>query len=85
MLKFLSESTESYDRGDKFYFYRQIPSFKEYILVAQNKLKIDVFARGAGELWNINRYAATNEILKIDAVNSEILIEAIYRNVVFEI
>jgi Uma2 family endonuclease len=31
----LSPSTEAYDRGDKFSYYKSIPSFREYLLIAQ--------------------------------------------------
>ncbi|RMD86186.1 MAG: Uma2 family endonuclease, partial [Calditrichaeota bacterium] len=34
----LSESTKNYDRGEKFEFYRSLPSFQEYILVDQYKV-----------------------------------------------
>jgi len=78
----LSESTESYDRGDKFYFYQQIPSFKEYILVAQDKQQIDVFKRGTENLWAFKRYEAKDEVLKIESIDIEISIDSIYRNVV---
>jgi len=34
IVEVLSDSTEGYDRGEKFRQYQQIPSLKEYILVA---------------------------------------------------
>jgi Uma2 family endonuclease len=37
----LSPSTELYDRGLKFQYYRTIPSLREYILVDQNKVQIE--------------------------------------------
>lgn len=33
IFEILFPSTEDHDRGKKFFFYRQIPSFSEYILV----------------------------------------------------
>jgi Uma2 family endonuclease len=33
IVEVLSPSTASYDRGDKFKYYRQIPSLQEYVLV----------------------------------------------------
>jgi len=85
IVEVLSDSTESYDRGDKFYFYRQIPSLKEYILIAQDKKQIDVFVRGDGGFWNIKRFDVNNEILKIESIDIEIPFDAIYRNVEFEV
>jgi Uma2 family endonuclease len=43
----LSESTEAYDRGDKFDQYRSIPSFNEYVLVSLDKILVEHFVRQA--------------------------------------
>lgn len=85
IVEVLSESTESYDRGDKFYFYRQIPSLIEYVLIPQDKKQIDVFVKGDGELWNIKRFDANDELLQLESINIDIPLNAIYRNVVFEV
>lgn len=87
IVEVLSESTESYDRGDKFYFYQQIPSLKEYVLVAQNKQQIDVCKRHdrSGEnFWSFKRYNLPDEILKLETLETSISLQAIYRNVVFD-
>lgn len=85
VVEVLSKTTEGYDRGDKFYFYQQIPSLKEYILVAQDKKQIDIFKRGEGNLWSFKRYETSDDLLKIESIETEIPIDAIYRNVVFEV
>ena len=41
----LSPSTEGYDRGGKFALYRSLPSLRQYLLVAQDRLAIDAFTR----------------------------------------
>ena len=51
LVEILSPSTESYDRGQKFAFYRQIESLQEYVLVAQDRRSIDVFVRGKNDGW----------------------------------
>ena len=35
----LSPSTEAYDRGDKFTYDKSIPSFREYLLIAQHRVQ----------------------------------------------
>ena len=45
LIEVLSDSTEKYDRGQKFSFYREIPSLKEYILVSSKTMKIEKFKR----------------------------------------
>jgi len=37
VVEVLSDSTESYDRGEKFENYKRIPSLKEYVLVSQDE------------------------------------------------
>jgi len=80
----LSKSTESYDRGDKFYFYQQIQSLKEYILVSQDKIQIDVFKRANENMWSMQRYEGAASILNIEAIDVEIKVDTIYRNVEFK-
>lgn len=45
LIEVLSESTEAYDRGEKFAHYMRIPSLQGYILVAQAHRRIEVFHR----------------------------------------
>ena len=42
VVEVLSESTERYDRDAKFQAYKQLPSLKEYVLVAQDEPLIEV-------------------------------------------
>ncbi len=36
----LSDSTKNYDQGEKFRFYRSIPGFSEYLLIAQDSISV---------------------------------------------
>lgn len=82
IIEVLSDSTESYDRGDKFYFYRQIPKLKEYVLIAQNRKMIESYTREI-DLWNISRTSISDEVLKLASIDIEIPLKSIYRKVVF--
>lgn len=83
IIEVLSDTTEGYDRGDKYYFYQQISSLKEYILVAQDKKQVDVFRRGNENMWRFTRYEAVDQTLKIESIDVAIPFELIYRNVEF--
>ncbi|MEO0474226.1 MAG: Uma2 family endonuclease, partial [Bacteroidota bacterium] len=37
VVEVLSDSTEKYDQGEKFRIYRNLPSFKEYVLIDQKR------------------------------------------------
>lgn len=45
IVEVLSPSTEAYDRGEKFAQYRGLPSLREYVLVAQDRVRVEHFAR----------------------------------------
>ncbi len=53
LIEILSKSTESYDRGRKFAFYREIESLQEYVLVAQDRKSIEVFYRNEQGSWSL--------------------------------
>ena len=58
VVEVLSPSTEAYDRGDKFAHYRQLESLQEYILVSQDKVRVDHYVRQATQ-WILNRLSST--------------------------
>ena len=51
LIEVLSDTTEAYDRGEKFLHYRQMPSLQEYLLVSQRLPRIDHFLRRPGDEW----------------------------------
>lgn len=52
----LSPSTEDYDRGEKFEHYQRIPSLREYVLVAQDGRRVDVWTRTGEHDWTHQAY-----------------------------
>ncbi len=54
VVEVISPSTEGYDRGGKFVLYRSLPSLRHYVLIAQERLGVDVFikiTRVPGREW----------------------------------
>jgi len=79
----LSKSTEAYDRGDKFYFYRQIPSLKEYILIDQYNPLVDIYSK-QGDLWGIKRVEGLNNRLEVTSLDSYINLNEVYEDLTFK-
>lgn len=79
IVEVLSKSTADYDRGDKFFFYQQIASLKEYILIEQDKKQIDIYTRKKN-LWKTSRVTALDKVLHISCLDIDILIEDIYQD-----
>jgi Uma2 family endonuclease len=48
VIEVLSDSTERYDREEKFGYYRRMPSLEEYVLLAQDEPVIEVYRRVSG-------------------------------------
>lgn len=88
IIEVLSESTGSYDRGDKFGFYRQIPSLRHYILIEQDKIKIDIFSRQSStSLWDIRSLENIENNLELaisDTFVLSISLKDIFNDVIFE-
>lgn len=85
IIEILSDSTEAYDRGDKFTHYRCLPSLREYLLVSQKKCQIDQFIRGDNGIWQIlNPYTNMEQLIKIESINCELMLSDVYDLVEFE-
>ncbi len=82
VVEVLSPSTAEYDRKQKFDYYRTIPSFQEYVLVAQDRKRISVYYRTSGDNWNIND--ATEANIELRSIGCRIEVEDVYDGVDFE-
>lgn len=83
IVEVLSNSTESYDRGDKFFAYRQIPSLEEYVLIDQYKALVEIYKREKG-LWKITRVVGLDESVELASLNITIALKNIYEDVNLE-
>ncbi len=80
----LSPSTEAYDRGDKFTYYKSIPSLREYLLVAQHRPHITHYAKQADGVWS---YAEINDLdgsLQLRSVDVTLTLSDVYQDVELE-
>ncbi len=51
IIEVLSPSTQEFDRGDKFTYYRTLPSLQEYVLISQNEPVVEVYHKQDGNNW----------------------------------
>jgi Uma2 family endonuclease len=78
IIEVLSQSTKSYDRGEKFRLYRSILTLKEYILVDSDSISIEAFRINAGGHWELEEYKTINEIVFLDTIQLSIPVAEIY-------
>jgi Uma2 family endonuclease len=75
VVEVLSPATESYDRGEKWAAYQRIPSLTDYVLVAQDRKRVEHYRRDTGETWQY-RELGEGEILSLG--DATLAIDAIY-------
>jgi Uma2 family endonuclease len=51
IIEILSDSTEDYDRREKFEYYRQLASLREYVLISQKRMEVEQLVRGPDDGW----------------------------------
>ncbi len=79
IIEVLSKSTAEYDRGDKFHIYRQIPSFREYVIIDQKKHIVDVhYKPEKSDLWKITRFDGIDNIVHFQSINIDIPMKDLY-------
>lgn len=84
IVEVLSNLTINYDRGDKFKYYRSIPSFQEYILIDQYSFAVEQYAKQSQGQWLFKEYEGKDAILNLDSVELEMSFKDIYARVKFE-
>jgi Uma2 family endonuclease len=84
IIEVLSNSTKNYDRGNKFFFYRSIPTFREYILIDQYSYHIEQFAKNSKSKWELTEYDSEDSVLTLESVEFQIPIRDIYQRINFE-
>ena len=83
IIEVLSDSTESYDRGEKFAHYRALPSLSDYLLVAQDQPRIEHYQRQPDGRW---LYSATDGLdaqVEITTIGCVLPLAEVYERVAF--
>jgi Uma2 family endonuclease len=84
IVEILSKSTEAYDRGDKFSHYKSIPSFCEYLLVAQHRPHVSQFIKQANGSWSQYEYNALEDVVTLVLVGVQLKLQSLYVGVMFD-
>jgi Uma2 family endonuclease len=78
IVEVLSDSTEAYDRGEKFAHYRRLASVREYVLISQHKPLIESYRKNAQGTWMLAE-AGAGETLTLAALDGVVLdVDSIY-------
>ncbi len=79
IVEVLSDSTEQYDRGEKFAHYMRIPTLQAYVLISQDVPRIEVFRRPERGHWQ-REEACSGETVQIG--EAAVAVDDVYRRAV---
>jgi Uma2 family endonuclease len=80
IVEVLSDSTEAFDRGDKFADYKTIAEFEEYVLIHQKQILVERFKRQADNLW-VSQIYRSGDTLEFASIGFTGAITTLYDNI----
>lgn len=80
IIEVLSPSTEKFDREGKFTEYKSIPSFREYLIISQERRFITLYTKYNEKFWFQSEYVA-GETLKLESLDCELSVDEVYQGI----
>lgn len=81
IVEVLSKSTEDYDRGRNFRHYRSIPSFAEYLLVAQDEYRVEQLTKQTATRWLLSEFRSPEDVIQLESIRCSLSLKEIYNKV----
>lgn len=82
IVEVMSPATEAIDRREKLAAYRRLPSLREYVLIAQDEVKVEVYRRVSPREWGLSAFGA-GDSLELVCLPLTLPVAEIYRGVDF--
>ncbi|MCW9680284.1 Uma2 family endonuclease, partial [Dolichospermum planctonicum UHCC 0167] len=82
IIEVLSPSTETIDRREKLLNYRSLASLKEYVLISQDQVKVEVYRQDEKRNWTIQTLINRDDKLHLDSVGLILEMTDIYEDVI---
>jgi Uma2 family endonuclease len=81
IIEVLSPSTKNYDRGEKFLFYRSLPSFREHLLLSQDKVHAEHHVRQPDGAWLMREYSSLSDEIDLPSIACRLRLQDVYERV----
>ena len=82
LIEVLSKGTANYDRGEKFWFYSQVSSLREYVLIEQDQWAVETRYRDSEEaLWEMAYFKGEGTKVFLRSKGIYLPMDQIYRDV----
>ena len=82
VVEVFSPSTEAYDRGEKFEFYKQLDSLQEYLLVSQDQVSVEHYILQVDE-WIRTEYRELSDVVPLRSIDCQLSLQDIYARTEF--
>jgi Uma2 family endonuclease len=82
LVEVLSPSTQTYDRTEKFAGYKAIASLREYVLIAQDQVRVEIHTRH-GDFWSSAVETGIDATVTFASVNCSVTMREIYARTPF--
>jgi Uma2 family endonuclease len=83
IVEVLSKSTRDYDTGEKWRHYQTIDSLTDFLLVWQDRPRVEHYARQAGEMWTYRLIEGIDKRLDIASLGGHLDLSELYHGVNF--
>jgi len=83
IVEILSPSTMNYDYGEKFSLYRRLESFEEYILVWQDRPRVEVLRKTLDKRWILSTFEDLSASVEVESLGISLPLAQLYADVEF--
>lgn len=81
IVEILSPSTADYDYGGKFNLYRRLPSFEEYVLISQDRARVETFRKTPANEWVLHTYDGLDATVRIECLGVSVELREAYEGI----
>lgn len=79
VVEVLSPSTEAIDRGEKLDNYRLIPSLTDYLIVSQDRLRVEHYSRISDDEWRLVSRDSADDSISLTSLGAALKLGDLYR------
>jgi len=83
LIEILSKSTRDYDKGRKFFLYKNIPTLQEYILIDSLNILVKIFRRNEDNSWTLTEYTKESDSFSILTIDLTVRMNDVYEKLKF--
>ena len=80
LVEVTSDSSEAYDRGEKFQQYKRIPALREFVIVSHREPCVEVFRRTDDDTWARAEQARSGGRVKLVSIACSLEVDDVYRD-----